>query len=612
MTSPITFGTAYYPDHWPQSEWARDLERMRESGITTVRFGEFSWSWFMPRPGSYDWSGCDTFMDLVHQIGLGVMLCTPTCNPPHWFFAQHPDARQIDQHGRPHIGHRHMACYNHPAALEAAHDIVTTMARRYRDHPALIGWQIDNELTAGESANLRQLYDYHPLTLALYRDYLRERYDSLDSLNDLWWNNFWSNRYSDWDQIDPPRPGLSGSISPAMWLEWSRFRSWNVARFGWQQAAWLHAINPDFSIGTNVPEVSPLKGALLGQDYWALCREMDFIGTDLYVYTGDSARDQAQLAYSCDVIRSAAQASGAEFGVLEMQAGPHIRPWRMTFAGGDWGPDFLHHSLQTYATHGARFIYFFLWRPTRGGAEFGMNGLVHADGSHSERSYAVPAIISDAQRAVDQLAQRPQAYIHYSQDSLNLLALYDPDQTGDTALPGWHTLLEDLGCRVSFLSDVDLQRLDDYPPGPLVLAQSIVLDAALCERLASTQRPLIAAGAPAYFDHYACMYPTRPGGSLAQRLGLRIESFEANQPFADGWTAVDNAPLLSARVHLTGGQVTDRDQKGQPAIIQNTDSVYFSFDVGTRYSRLSASDRDRMRQQLQPFLDPMITLQQRA
>jgi hypothetical protein len=605
MTSSITFGTSYYPDHWPRDEWQRDLELIRQSGITAVRFGEFSWSWIMPRPDVYDFAPYDHFMDLAERCGLKVLLCTPTCNPPPWFFARYPDARQIDQHARPHIGHRHMACYNHPAALAAAQDVVIKLGQQYRDHPALVGWQVDNELTAGESADLNRLYDYHPITLAHYRAYLQQRYESLEALNTAWWNNFWSNRYSSWEEIDPPRPGLSDNISPAMWLEWLRFRAANVAVFGRKQVAWLREIREDFQIGTNVPEVSPLRSVLLGQDYWELCQEMDFIGTDVYVYSGNTRRDQQQLAYSCDVIRSAATASGAKFGVLETQAGPHVRPWRMNFAGGYWKPDFLEHSSKTYAAHGADFVYFFLWRPTQGGAEFGMNGLVHTDGSPSERSQRLPQIIAAATTARDQLADRPPAYVHYSPDSLSLLALYDPDDTGDKSLPGWHSLLEDLGYRVTFLNDDDVLHLDHQPPGPVVLAQSIVLSQALCEKLAvpDDAHPLIVAGAPAYFDEYARVYEVLPGSqSLRQRIGISITALEAGRPLKTALFDTEEKPILQALVTAEGGHVLQESSDGSPSIVRGQASLYFHFDVGTAYYSAQEDTREDIRSYLMQFI----------
>ena len=36
---PSAYGTAYYPDHWPESDWARDLDRIAGAGLSLVRFG---------------------------------------------------------------------------------------------------------------------------------------------------------------------------------------------------------------------------------------------------------------------------------------------------------------------------------------------------------------------------------------------------------------------------------------------------------------------------------------------------------------------------------------------------------------------------------------------
>jgi hypothetical protein len=604
MNQPLTFGTSYYPDHWPENEWERDLKLIKDSGISAVRFGEFSWTWVSPKPGVYDFKQYDRFMDLANRCEIQVMLCTPTCNAPKWFFAQYPDTRQLDQFDRPHIGHRHMACYNHPQALLAAEEIVSRLADHYKDHPALVAWQIDNELTAGESADLHKLYDYHPNTLAHFRDYLKLKYESIDDLNKKFWNNFWSNCYTDWEEIDPPRPGLSGQINPSLWLEWSRFRTKNLAEFGRKQAAWLRAIKADFLIGTNVPEVSPLKGALLGQDYWELCKDMDFIGTDIYVYSGDDICDQQRIACSCDVIRSAASASNATFGILETQAGPHLRPWRTTFTGGDWTIDFLEQSVNTYIKHGAEYIYFFLWRPTQGGAEFGMNGLVNTDGTPSERSNELPRIFSEASKIMN-TNSKPTAYIHYSNDTIQLLSLYDPDRTGDTAILGCHTLLEDLGFQVVFLNDDALNNLEEYPQGVVFLAQSLVLNHDLCKRLANTRHSLVGVGAPGYFDENANIYPILPGDILGKRFGLRIEAFEANKPMAHQSEWIDDFPLLHTRVKVTTGKLQYLDESERPLLVLSPNSLYINFDVGSLYKRLPLTKRDLLRNVLKPYFSQL-------
>jgi beta-galactosidase len=62
---PPVFGTAYYPDHWPDNEWERDLGAIRDAGLTVVRFGEFSWSWYEPSCGKFDFRAFDRFVGLA-------------------------------------------------------------------------------------------------------------------------------------------------------------------------------------------------------------------------------------------------------------------------------------------------------------------------------------------------------------------------------------------------------------------------------------------------------------------------------------------------------------------------------------------------------------------
>src|SRR5258708_1845388 len=108
----VRFGTAYYPDHWPQTDWARDLDRIKATGMDSIRFGEFSWSWFEPKPGKFEWGEYDRFADLAEQCGIKLVLCTPTATPPPWFLKKFPDCRLVDSEGRPCTNHRHYWCWN--------------------------------------------------------------------------------------------------------------------------------------------------------------------------------------------------------------------------------------------------------------------------------------------------------------------------------------------------------------------------------------------------------------------------------------------------------------------------------------------------------------------
>lgn len=580
---PFHFGTAYYPDHWPEEDWERDLRQILASGITHVRFGEFSWSWIEPRPGEFDFRGFDRFMDLVTQVGVQILLCTPTCTPPPWLFNCYPEARMQDQHGRLHVGHRHFTCYNHPPARAAAERIIRCLAERYHDHPNICGWQIDNEPNAGESIERGRIYDYNPITVQKYRGWLQGRYTSLDELNERWVNNFWSKRVSAWEEIDPPRPTLSGATNPAAWLEWSRFRAEDVADQVRWQARLLREIDPHWPVGTNIPQISPLSSVWLGQDYWQQAEGMDFIGLTCYNFSHNPLAEERALSFSLDVERSAACSRSARFGVLEIQAGPHVLPWRMTFVGGWWQPDFLERSAVTCAAHGAEFIYPFLWRGTRGGAEFGMNSLAEMDGTPSPRSRALPGIIATANEVRGARLSGPRAYLHYSQDSFHLAAYFDPDDTADTTMAGWHTLLTDLGYCVEFIRDEDLLRLENLPPGPLVLAYSTILNTPCRQALAAANRPVISGFATGFFDEFSRIELRAPGHILSEAFGVLYEGFEpAPAPRLAGLPAVEQ-PLMQTRLHTHDEHVVLRAENGLPSLVRNANFSTLAFDLGTLY-----------------------------
>src|SRR4051812_6816679 len=53
----MTIGVYYYPEAWPESQWARDFANMRKLGLEFVHMGEFAWGLYEPEEGKYtlDW-----------------------------------------------------------------------------------------------------------------------------------------------------------------------------------------------------------------------------------------------------------------------------------------------------------------------------------------------------------------------------------------------------------------------------------------------------------------------------------------------------------------------------------------------------------------------------
>ena len=216
---PIT-GCAYYPEHWPIQRWATDAGLMREAGLSVVRLAEFAWDKMEPQPGVYDFDWLQRAIDTLADAGLKVVLCTPTATPPPWLTHQHPDICRVEVNGvRVSPGARRQPCGNVPAFRSAARQIVERMAERSGDHPAVIGWQIDNEFGVGETT--RCVCDH---CRAAFQQWLAEKYGTLEALNAAWGTQFWGMTYHDWSHI--PIPGITSEPqSPSMRLDYRRFSS---------------------------------------------------------------------------------------------------------------------------------------------------------------------------------------------------------------------------------------------------------------------------------------------------------------------------------------------------------------------------------------------------
>lgn len=612
------FGVAYYPDHWPEADWERDMRRIRDSGLGIIRFGEFSWSWYEPREGEFDFGGFDRFMELAAQLGLKVVLCTPTAAPPEWFLHRYPEIRLIDQHGNPHPGGRHMVCYNHPKARQLAERAIVALAGRYKGHPALLGWQIDNEPTAGESASPDRMYDYHPETARKFTAYLHEKYGELERLNREWQNSFWGRNYSAWDEIRPP---LSPRDRPGLWLEWMRFRDRNVCNFIRWQRDLLKSIDSSFFIGTNIPECGTMESVWLAQNYWKQCEGLDYAGTDLYWYDRDIEKSRRAMDFSCDIVRSAAAQAGAEFWISETQAGPARLPWRVVFAGGLWEPDYLRFCTEEYVRHGARKILYFLWRPTVGGQEFGMNGLVGFDGEPNEITSCLPGILSHALLKMDEPAGKSVVYFHYSRDSVLMSSGYDPDSMAASSLGGWYALLADLGYRVEFLNNDGISQRE-WAAGeccifPYTTVVSDVLAASIQEMNRQKCR-VIAGFATGFFNDCGSIAPRCPRGGLEEVFGVRIRGFD--------WEAGGGStgPAKTGETHTRGVLYAQYEQRGgglrvfgtgsEYAVVVNENAAYLPFDLGTLYGKASENEIEEVRLMMKLLMQPSspltITLQQ--
>ncbi|MBM4464490.1 MAG: beta-galactosidase [Chloroflexi bacterium] len=362
------FGVDYYPEHWPEERWPEDARLMAEAGFNVVRLAEFAWSRMEPKQGQYDFDWLDRAIDILTSHDIRVVLGTPTASPPPWLMARHPDSFRVREDGqRVTFGNRREYCPNNLVYREYTHRIVTRMAEHYADHPAVIGWQIDNEF--GDRC-------YCPVCARAFQDWLRRRYGSLDELNEKWGTIFWSHVYTDWDQIPLPLE-TGGSPNPGLALDFFRFSSDSYVAYQQMQVDILREKCPEHFVTHNFHGFH-----YEGLNYFDLARDLDFVAWDNYQRTGWLLQAQVDPSYAALAHDAMRGLKRQNFWVMEQQAGQG--GWEMVSVAPRPG------ELRLWAyqaiAHGADAVLFFRWRTARFGTEQYWHGLLDHDG-HAGRRY---------------------------------------------------------------------------------------------------------------------------------------------------------------------------------------------------------------------------------
>jgi beta-galactosidase len=347
----LAYGGDYNPEQWPEEVWEQDVALMRQAGVTLVSVGIFSWGMLEPQPGEFEFGWLDKVLGLLHDGGIAVDLGTPTAAPPPWFLRLHPEARPVTRDGLLlGGGSRQTYCPSSPAYASAAAGITRQLAERYGSHPAVVLWHVNNEYGAplGEC--------YCETSAAAFRDWLRERYGDLDTLNDHWGAAFWSQRHGQWDEIDVPRTSAT-VVNPAQRLDFARFSSDALLACFRRERDILHELSPGIPVTTNFMATN-----CKSVDYWRWAPEFDVISNSNYL-TAEATDGYLGLAMSADMTRSLA--GGGPWLLLEHSTSAvSWQPRNIAKRPGEMRRNSLAHLAR-----GADGIMFFQWRASRFGAE---------------------------------------------------------------------------------------------------------------------------------------------------------------------------------------------------------------------------------------------------
>ncbi len=406
----MAIGVCYFPEHWPQSRWSRDVEQMAEAGLEYVRMAEFSWGVLEPTRGEFDFEWLDTAIELVGDHGMEVVLCTPTATPPKWLVDAHPEILQEERDGTVRaFGSRRHYCFNSEQYHEETERVVTRMADRYADNPHVAGWQTDNEFGCHDTVRC-----YCEDCAVAFRDWLREKYESVEALNEAWGNTFWSQQYQSFEEVDPPRHTAAES-HPSRLLEYYRFSNDSVVDYNRLHADILREANDEWFITHN------FMGRFDSLDAYSVSEDLDLVSWDSYPTgfvqdrlgsepTPDQLRagDPDQIGMDHDLYRGALD---RPFWVMEQQPGDVNWPPYCPQPGEGAMALWAHHAT----AHGADAVLYFRWRRCLEGQEQYHAGLRKQDGTPDRGYEDAKAAASDLERLAEgslEHVDAPVALIH--------------------------------------------------------------------------------------------------------------------------------------------------------------------------------------------------------
>lgn len=312
----MPIGSYYYPEQWPHEYWARDIKKMAEVGFDFTHFGEFAWAFIEPEEGKFDFKWLDEAVELSHQNGIKVIMCTSSPTPPVWLTIKHPEILMVNDNGTTmQHGSRQQISWSSKVYREYVSKMVEAIGKHFANSKSIWGWQLDNE-----PSHYGQ-YDYSPAAQESFKNWLKKKYISIDTLNKTWGAAFWSIRYSSFDQISIPNyKELIAQPSPHAVLDFKRFSAEEANDFlGMQYNILRKYISPDQWITTNLmPEhvdVDPTK-----------ITSLDFVTYTKYLVAGYDKGIGSQgfrmgsptsIAFANDLFRPL----NGTTGVMELQPG---------------------------------------------------------------------------------------------------------------------------------------------------------------------------------------------------------------------------------------------------------------------------------------------------
>lgn len=400
--SNVLYGAAYYHEYMPYERLDKDVALMKEAGLSVVRMGESTWSLWEPQDGVFEYAWMDHVVDAMAKAGIKVIMGTPTYSIPTWMYHEHPEILARPLGGAPvFYGMRQNMDTDNPTFRFYAQRIIRKLVEHYRDNPAVIGWQIDNE-TASYGASNHDVF-------AGFVNHLKEKFGTVQALNKAWLLNYWGQDVYAWEDF----PTRDSAQSTGYKLEWSRWEQMRVTNY----LAWQAALVREYRRADQFV-MQDFAGAMHRDvNEYEVAKALDVAATNPYHGTQDHMDGESQAEVG-DFTRSLKRSN-----YLVTETNAQTTDWTSAWQYPPYDGQ-LRLDVYTHLSSGANMVEYWHWASLHSGQETYWKGVLSHD-LEPNRAYAeVSRTAHELQKIGSHLVNlkiKNDVGILYSVDSANAL-----------------------------------------------------------------------------------------------------------------------------------------------------------------------------------------------
>lgn len=442
----MIFGTQYerFPNPRPE-DWESDLKHMKAMGFSVVRTWLY-WRLVNPEPGRWDFSHYDRLFALAEASGIQVQIQLFLEAPPEHLVKAHPDWLYENRKGEyqdliaipaQQVGGFCGFDLMKPAPRAEAKAYIRQTAEHFRDHPALWGYDVWNEIWLSRWLDSAACQKRRAA-------FLRAKYKTLETLNQAH-----VARYTAFEEAVDPRlateHGGKKPVSDTVLGNMDALEFENVLEaelMDWR-AAMVRASDGKHPV---VSHIGSGNGHELRKNSWALSRSLDAWGTS--IHEGSLEKHLLPMHVSREA------AGGKPWWLAENSSGSM---W-MGLNSFKRSALFVQSTLTIAQMLKAAGVMFWQYRPEIKDGESPNFGLVKLDGQDTSRSRIVADFITSTQKhqALLDAAKLPASPIGLVYAAAVGLAdvLAGNDLFAD--FHGWYAALAQNGCLPRIVRDIDL------------------------------------------------------------------------------------------------------------------------------------------------------------